>query len=89
VLTPVYHRSFERDLTKMLRRGKDPSKIKSVMRELIEQRPLAEKHRDHKLLGNYRGRRECHIEPDWLLIYLLEASRIIFERTGAHADLFR
>ena len=49
------------------------------------------KHRDHKLLGNYNGRRDCHIEPDWIFIYKPDPknSRVIFERTGTHSDLFR
>jgi mRNA interferase YafQ len=50
--------------------------------------PLEQKHRDHELTGSYAYRRECHIEPDWLLIYKQEHNRIIFERTGKHTDLF-
>ncbi|WP_372807185.1 type II toxin-antitoxin system YafQ family toxin [Pontiella sp.] len=46
-------------------------------------------HRDRKLIGNYGGRRECHIESDWLLIYKCEEDRIVFERLGSHADLFK
>jgi mRNA interferase YafQ len=46
-------------------------------------------HRDHRLVGNYAGRRECHLESDWLLIYKTEEIRIIFERTGTHSDLFK
>jgi len=51
--------------------------------------PLDRKFRDHVLIGNFKDRRGCHIEPDWLLIYRIEESAIIFERTGIHADLFR
>ncbi len=51
--------------------------------------PLDRKFRGHILIGNFKDRRECHIEPDWLLIYRIEESAIIFERTGTHADLFR
>jgi len=47
-----------------------------------------ERFKDHPLIGNYKDRRECHIEPDWLLIYKLIGSEIIFERTGTHTDLF-
>jgi addiction module toxin, RelE/StbE family len=46
-------------------------------------------NRDHPLVDNYVGRRECHIEPDWLLIYKLDGDEIIFERTGSHSDLFK
>jgi mRNA interferase YafQ len=73
----------------MTKRGRDPENIKAVMRNLIEERLLDRKFRDHVLIGNFKDRRECHIEPDWLLIYRTEESAIIFERTGTHADLFR
>lgn len=53
------------------------------------QEQLNEKFRDHKLKGNYTGRRECHIEPDWILIYKLENDEKIFERTGSHSLLFK
>jgi mRNA interferase YafQ len=86
--TTVYTRQFERDLRVMQRRGKAIDKLKIVMLALIEEEPLSERNRDHTLVGNYKGRRECHIEPDWLLIYKLSGDEIIFERTGSHADLF-
>ena len=75
----------------MLKRGKTPQKIKDVISRLLKQEPLDPKHRDHKLIGNYIGRRDCHIEPDWVLIYKPDPDngRIIFERTGTHSDLFR
>ena len=64
-------------------------KLKIIIRSLVVEEPLDAIHRDHKLIGNWKGRRECHIESDWLLIYKREAGRIIFERTGTHSDLFR
>ena len=73
----------------MVKRGHDPENIKGVIRNLIEGNPLDRKYRDHILIGNFEDRRECHIEPDWLLIYRLDANRIVFERTGSHADLFK
>ena len=85
---PIYTNQFERDVRRMQRRGKETDKLKAVLTALIAEQPLAERHRDHALVGNYRGRRECHIEPDWLLIYLPTENEIIFERTGTHADLF-
>jgi mRNA interferase YafQ len=85
---PSYTKQFERDLRRMQRRGKDVDKLKAVLTSLIQEKPLAERHRDHALVGNYRGRREYHIEPDWLLIYLVIEDEITFERTGTHADLF-
>ena len=88
MLQPSYTKQFERDVKRIKKRGKDTDKLKAVMGDLIGEKSLATKHRDHALLGTYKGRRECHIEPDWLLIYKLEPSRIIFERTGTHTDLF-
>jgi len=72
----------------MEKRGKALSKIKKVIRKLVNEERLMAKNKDHKLLGNYKGRRECHIESDWLLIYKLIDAEIIFERTGSHSDLF-
>ncbi len=89
MLKPSYTKQFDQDLKRMLRRGKNKEKIKAIISRLINEQELETKHRDHKLIGNYEGRRECHIEPDWLLIYKLEEDAIIFERTGSHADLFK
>ncbi|MEZ4706431.1 MAG: type II toxin-antitoxin system YafQ family toxin [Caldilineaceae bacterium] len=87
--TPSYTKQFERDLRRMRRRGKEVDKLKLIMNWLIEEQPLEARYRDHLLSGNWRGRRECHIEPDWLLIYKLQKDEIIFERTGTHSDLFK
>ena len=56
---------------------------------LVADEPLPTKNKDHLLIGNYAERRECHIEPDWLLVYLIDGNQIVFVRTGAHADLFK
>jgi mRNA interferase YafQ len=87
--TPTYTRQFQRDLKRMRRRGKDIDKLKSVMRVLIAGDALDPMHRDHKLVGNWKGRRDCHIESDWLLLYKLDDQDLVFERTGSHADLFQ
>jgi mRNA interferase YafQ len=87
--TPVYTRQFERDIRKAEKRGKNLGKLKIIVRTLIEGGKLDALHRDHQMAGNYAGRRECHIEGDWLLIYKIEKDRIIFERTGSHSDLFK
>ena len=89
MLCPIYTRQFERDIKLMKKRGKNLEKLKPVIRSLTEEEPLNDLHRDHKLVGNWQGRRECHIEPDWLLVYKLESDKIIFERTGTHSDLFQ
>jgi len=86
--TPSYTRQFAKDLKRMEKRGKVLKKIKTIIKKLVNEERLDPKYRDHKLIGNYKGRRECHVEPDWLLIYKIIDSEIIFERTGAHSDLF-
>jgi mRNA interferase YafQ len=87
-LVPVYTKQFEKDLKRCQRRNKRMEKFKLVAETLIAGDELDSIHRDHKLIGNFVGRRECHLESDWLLIYKLEEERIIFERMGTHADLF-
>jgi mRNA interferase YafQ len=89
MLTPAYTKQFERDAKRMKKRGKNIEKLKIIIRSLVAEESLDEIHRDHKLIGNWKGRRECHIESDWLLIYLVESGRIVFERTGTHSDLFQ
>lgn len=86
---PVYTKQFGRDIKRAQRRGKNLEKFKIVARTLLAGEPLDAIHRDHRLIGDYAGRRECHLESDWLLIYKTEETRIIFERTGTHSDLFK
>ncbi|MDJ0601393.1 MAG: type II toxin-antitoxin system YafQ family toxin [Crocosphaera sp.] len=87
----IYTKQFEKDVKKLIKRGKNMEKIKIVINKLSNQEKLEPRYKDHQLVGNYKGRRECHIEPDWLLIYnkLSRENVIIFERTGTHSDLFR
>ena len=80
---------FEKDYKKSLRSGRDMSRIKRVVTWIANQQPLPPELRDHKLIGNYQGRRECHLAGDWLLIYKLERETVIFERTGSHSELLR
>ena len=79
---------FKRDYRRAMDRGLAIEKLDAVMLALLHERALAARLRDHPLRGGYRGRRECHIAPDWLLVYKIEENAIIFERTGSHADLF-
>ena len=81
-------KQFKKDVKRMRKRGKDLEKIKAVIDLLIAGEPLPPKNRDHKLGGNWFGRRDCHIEPDWLLIYKLTENELLLERTGTHSDLF-
>ena len=89
MLKPTYNRQFEKVLKLSVVRGKSGNKIKQDIQKLVKEEPLEPRYRDHKLIGNYKGRRECHLEPDWLLIYRPLAEEIIFERTGTHSDLFK
>jgi mRNA interferase YafQ len=86
--TPVYTRQFGKDIQRAKKRGKNLNKFKIIALALIEGQRLDPLQRDHQLVGDYTGHRECHIEADWLLIYKLEKNRIVFERIGSHADLF-
>lgn len=89
MLTPGFSNQFERDVKRMQKRGKDMEKLKILIRSLVAEETLDAIHREHKLLGNWKGRRECRLESDWLLIYKIEPGRIVFERTGTHSDLFK
>jgi len=89
MLTPIFNRQFDKDLKRMQKRRKNIEKIKIIIRSLIVEESLDPIHRDHKLIGNWQGRRECHIESDWLMIYKEEKGCIIFELTGTHSDLFQ
>lgn len=88
MLQQIYTTKFTKDITRCAKRGKDLKKIEVVINNLSSGQKLEAKYKDHNLIGNYAGRRECHIEPDWLLIYKIDNNNIIFERTGTHADLF-
>ncbi len=88
MLTPSYAKQFAKDLKRMMNRGKSKKKIKEALKKLINEEQLDARYKDHRLVGNYKDRRECHIEPDWLLIYKKTRGEIVFERTGTHSDLF-
>jgi len=81
---------FKKDVKRAAKRGKDMAKLKALLERLIDERPLPPECRDHALGGNFAGSRDCHIEPDWILIYTLadRATHVRFERTGTHSDLF-
>jgi len=80
---------FRRDIKSMQRQKKDLEKIKNVLQSLVKGEKLEEKYRDHVLVGQYKGTRECHLEPDWLLIYEITESELVLIRTGSHSDLFK
>jgi len=80
--------TFEKDAIKMRKRGKDIGKLEYIVSILAEERTLPAKYRNHKLIGNYQGLMECHVEPDWLLIYEIGDNTLYLVRTGTHSDLF-
>jgi len=79
---------FKRDVKLNIKRGKDMGKLKTVMTILIEDKPIPPEYKDHPLKNNWRNHRDCHIEPDWLLIYKVDGNDLYFIRTGTHADIF-
>ncbi len=81
---------FKKDLKLALKRGYQISLLEEVVDKLAMQQPLEERYRDHLLTGDYGGFRECHITPDWLLVYQVRENELILflSRTGTHSDLF-
>lgn len=81
---------FKKDYKKMVKRGCNPILLEEVIDLLRQQLPLPSKNRDHELSGNYEGYRECHLSPDWLLVYKVDQGELILvlARTGTHSDLF-
>ena len=80
---------FSRDVKRMRKRGKDLSKLQEIVRLLATAMILPLKHRDHSLIGAWAPSRDCHVEPDWILIYTADAESLRLERTGTHSDLFK
>lgn len=85
-----FTRQYLKDLKLARKRGLEESKLNEVILKLLSGEDLPQKNRDHALTGNYKGFRECHVAPDWLLIYSLESSLkiVTLVRTGSHSDLF-
>lgn len=81
---------FKKDLKRIRKQGKDLNLLENVLQLLLEEQVLDIKYRDHSLTGNYIGFRECHIQPDWLLVYMINHEKLILtaSRTGSHSDLF-
>jgi len=80
---------FKADIKKIAKSGKyDKNDFLAVINDLVNEKPLPAKYRDHDLGGKWIHHRECHIKPDWLLIYQLEKEKLCLVRTGSHSDLF-
>ncbi len=83
-----YSSKFRREFKSCLRRGYDIGRLQTVIDALRIPELLPPKNKDHSLGGNFSGYRECHIEPDWLLIYRQTENELLLYRTGTHSDLF-
>ncbi|MCM1161583.1 MAG: type II toxin-antitoxin system YafQ family toxin [Roseburia sp.] len=90
MLKIVPSNQFKKDLKLARKRGCKIEHLRDVVNALANEQKLDEKYRDHRLAGNYNGFRECHIEPDWLLIYRInqDALELFLFRTGTHSDFF-
>lgn len=90
MLTIKYHTMFKKDFKRIKKRGYDISRLEKIVELLANEVPLPEQFKDHNLSGNYYGFRECHIAPDWLLIYQVNNNELVLvlSRTGSHSDLF-
>ena len=90
MLTIKYETTFKKDFKKIIKRGYNIRLLEDVIEILASGQLLPEKYKDHNLTGNYYDCRECHITPDWLLIYKINNNELILylTRTGTHSDLF-
>ena len=90
MLKIVSSNAFKKDLKVALKRGLPMECLRNVVNMLAAEQPLPEKYRNHTLTGQYRGFQECHIEPDWLLVYRVDNDELelYLFRTGTHSDLF-
>jgi mRNA interferase YafQ len=92
MLKPEFTGQFKKDYKMAVKRGCDPKRLEDVIAILCDEQPLPELYRDHSLTNsrNYMDMRECHIQPDWLLVYKIVQKTLILKliRTGTHSDLF-
>jgi mRNA interferase YafQ len=88
MLRLVRTNQFKRDYKRARKRGYEIAKLVEVITMLASEEMLPKKYRDHALLGEYKDCRECHIEPDWLLLYQWRGDELFLIRTGTHSDLF-
>lgn len=89
MLTPVHTGQFRRDVKRAEKRGKDLGKLRELLALLLAESELPAAYKDHPLKGDWKGFRDAHIEPDWLLIYRVVGTELQLARTGTHADLFK
>ncbi len=79
---------FKKDIKKQQKKGKELSKLQKIIERLLQRKSLPDKCVDHSLKGRWEGRRDCHVEPDWILIYRITNNELRLEKTGTHSDLF-
>ena len=84
-----YTTQFKKDYKRLKKQNKDLSKLRTVIEKLSAGQSLDPSYHDHPLSGNWKSHRDCHIEPDWLLIYRITSEDLFLERTGTHSDLFK
>ncbi|MBF0288291.1 MAG: type II toxin-antitoxin system YafQ family toxin [SAR324 cluster bacterium] len=89
MLNIFYTSQFKKDYKRVKKQHKDLSKIQHVIECLVNEEPLDPKYKDHQLVGNWKQHKECHVEPDWLLIYRISGGNLYLERTGSHSELFK
>lgn len=85
----VYTSQFKRDYKKLERQRKDLQRLRVVIEKIAAGETLERRYRDHQLIGKFKGYRDCHIGPDWLLLYRKTSDTLILERSGSHSDLFK
>jgi mRNA interferase YafQ len=85
---PILGSKFRRDVKRMEKRGKEMGKLRECIRLLIEGHSLPAQYKDYPLAGDWKHLRDCHVEPDWVLIYKVDGNELHLVRTGTHADLF-
>lgn len=85
----IYTTQFKKDYKKIKKQKKDINKLKEIIEKIVSGKTLGIKYRDHQLSGIFKGYRDCHIDPDWLLIYKKTTVSLVLERTGSHSELFK
>lgn len=89
MLDTIYTISFKKDYKKVKKQGKDLNIINSIIYNLSHRISLDKKYKDHLLVGNYKNKRECHLLPNWLLVYEIDNNNLVLHRTGSHSELFK
>ncbi len=87
----IWSTKFKKDYKLAIKRGYNITELDDIIRTIAKGEKLEDKYNDHELSGNYKGFRECHIRPDWLLVYIIDNGKLVLtlSRTGSHADLFK